>query len=426
MTSALQSDLTYLEPRSESWERIVDFVQHGIDLEESPDNATESEFWNRVAGNVPTGLWLDSGDIDAIDGLWNTRFDGLTTNNTLLNREVQKGVYDDLVPQANERLPELPFESRIREIGFILNLRHALRLVHRFRCQVSVELHTDLAYDTAATVAFARRCHRVCPGFFVVKIPFTAEGLIATRILRGEGIEVNCTLGFGARQNYIATALASPSYVNVFLGRLNSLISDNDLGDGRLVGEKATLASQQEVSVFTRGLPRVKTKQIAASLRDAEQLPRLAGVDVITMPAKVAEQAEQARQSTWQSQLNEEYEVSIQEDVDTGVVDVTKLWDVTKRERNLAQKAILNPPADAEELRQMAIENEVPDLFPELSQDDWDHIHEDGKVPRLKHWMGRLAQGDLALDSLMNAAGMSSFMNSQQELDQRIKEHLQG
>jgi len=424
MTSAVQPDLTYLQPRSETWEQIVDFVQRGIDLEETPETPRTGEFWQRVRANVGTRLWLDSGDVEAIDELWNNQFDGLTTNNTLLNREVQKGDYDRMVPEANELLSDLPIRDRVREIAFILNVRHALRLVHRFRCRVSVELHTDLAYDTEATLAFARRCHRVCPGFFVVKIPFTPEGIIAIRTLRAEGIEVNCTLGFAARQNYIATALSAPSYVNVFLGRLNSLIEDNGLGDGRLVGEKTTIASQHEVSVFTRGLPRVKTQQIAASLRDAEQLVQLAGVDVITMPTKVAAQAEKESGTVWQSMLNEDHRVSIDDAVDTETFDVSKLWDVTKRERNLAQKAILNPPSDADELRKMAVENEVPDLFPDLSADEWEQVHEGGKVPQLDRWTNRLAQGDLALDSLMNFAGMSSFIQSQKELDARIREHI--
>ncbi len=321
-------------------------------------------------------------------------------------------------------LSALPHRDRVREIAFILNLRHAMRLVHRFRCKVSVELHTDLAFDTEATLAFARRCHRVCPGFFIVKIPFTPEGIIATRTLRGEGVEVNCTLGFAARQNYIATALAAPSYVNVFLGRLSSLVEDNGLGDGRLVGEKATIASQHEVNVFTRGLPRVETQQIAASLRTPEQLANLAGVDVITMPTQVAEPAEKELGTVWKSMLNEEFPVSVNEDVDTDTFDLSKLWDVTKRERNLAQKAILSPPENADELRKIAVENEVPDLFPELSAEEWEQVHEDGKIPKLDRWVTRLGDGDLALDSLMNFAGMASFIQSQNELDQRISEQL--
>ena len=45
-------------------------------------------------------MWLDTGDIEATHKLWTKEFTALTTNNTLLNKEVQKGLYDQLVPKA--------------------------------------------------------------------------------------------------------------------------------------------------------------------------------------------------------------------------------------------------------------------------------------------------------------------------------------
>ena len=130
-------------------------------------------------------------------------------------------------------------------MAFILNATHGLRLVERFDAHVSVEEHTDLAHDLEQSVEYARRYYAICPERFYVKIPFTPAGLLATRRVRQEGIPVNHTLGFSARQNYVITRLALPTFVNVFLGRLNSFIADNGLGSGDYVGEKATLASQQ-------------------------------------------------------------------------------------------------------------------------------------------------------------------------------------
>jgi transaldolase len=413
--------LETIEPDSAQANRIAEFVHDRVGSDSPPRASESSEFWRRI-NPTETSLWLDSGDVDEIDSLWVDEFSGLTTNNTLLNRAVQDGIYDQLVPQANKLVDQLPDDARVREISFILNVCHALRLAQRFGCDMSVELHTDVAHDTEATVAFARRCHAIDPDRFIVKVPLTPAGLVAIGQLRDMGIRVNCTLGFSARQNYVATALARPSFVNVFLGRLNSYIADNELGDGDLAGEKTVLASQAEVATFTRGLPRTDTRQIAASVRAAPQLPRLAGVDVITMPTSVAQQAEQALDRPWQSQLNEELTVKLGDDVDPESVRIEKLWEVSKVERYFVQKAILSPPDSAVKLKQMATDHDVGDLFPEIGEDEWQALSDEGKVPRHDRWQDRITAGDLAIDSLMTMAGLAAFSASQAELDQRIRQ----
>tara|TARA_R110002073_G_scaffold172563_12_gene329796 strand:+ start:6474 stop:7754 length:1281 start_codon:yes stop_codon:yes gene_type:complete len=412
-----------ITPESSASQRIADFIRQREEHDSSSREPRNSEFWQRINATT-TSLWLDSGDVDSIDSLWCQQFSGVTTNNTLLNNEVQNGAYDELVPQISKLVGNVPDDVKVREIGFALNLCHALKLVQQFSCNVSVELHTDVAHDSEATMAYARRCHDLCPEFFIVKIPFTPSGLIAINQLRDEGIRVNCTLGFSARQNYVATALSRPSFVNVFLGRLNSYIADNHLGDGQGVGEKATLASQAEVSTFTRGLPTTDTQQIAASLRDASQLPKLAGVDVITIPTKVAKQAEPSLDQPWQSQLNHSPTVKLGDQIDPSTVRIEKLWDVSKSERNFVQKAILLPPASAVELKQMAADHQIEDLFPEMASEEKQAIAEDGKIPNHRRWQQRIVRGDLAIDSLMTLAGLATFAKSQSELDQRIRKQL--
>lgn len=56
----------------------------------------------------------------------------------------------------------------------------------------------------------------------VVKIPMTAEGLKATKVLSTEGIKVNVTLIFTAAQALLA-ARAGAAYVSPFLGRLDDI-----------------------------------------------------------------------------------------------------------------------------------------------------------------------------------------------------------
>ena len=56
----------------------------------------------------------------------------------------------------------------------------------------------------------------------VVKIPMTAEGLKAVKVLTKEGIKTNVTLVFSAAQALLA-ARAGASYVSPFLGRLDDI-----------------------------------------------------------------------------------------------------------------------------------------------------------------------------------------------------------
>src|SRR6266403_3990632 len=189
-------------------------------LGKSAAKPTDDPEWRKLR-DAGTRLWLDTGDMDEAGKLWNSSFDALTTNNTLLNKEIQKGIYDDLVAKAArvvlDAAPDITPQDLILEIAFILNAHHALRLVDRFDAFVSVELHTDLATDVDRTVAYGKRYFAICPERFYVKVPLTPAGYLSARKLAAAGIPINFTLGFSARHNYVAALLTKPSYVNVFL-----------------------------------------------------------------------------------------------------------------------------------------------------------------------------------------------------------------
>jgi len=86
--------------------------------------------------------------------------------------------------------------------------------------------------------------HDICPEQFIVKVPYTAEGLIGARLLKDSGVKINFTLGFSARENVLVTRVSRPDYVNVFLGRIGAYMIDNKLGDGSEPGRKAVISSQ--------------------------------------------------------------------------------------------------------------------------------------------------------------------------------------
>ena len=111
----------------------------------------------------------------------------------------------------------------------------------------------------------------------VVKIPMTAEGLKAVKVLSKEGIKTNVTLIFSANQALLA-ARAGATYVSPFLGRLDDISTDG-LELIRTISD-----------IFaTHG---IETEIISASVRHPIHVTEcaLAGADIATVPYNVIEQ----------------------------------------------------------------------------------------------------------------------------------------
>jgi transaldolase len=385
------------------------------------------ELWGRVR-RCGSDLWLDTGDMEEAASLWNHEFSAFTTNTTLLNREVAKGTYDGLIERAAGLLRgQVPEKDLPLEIGFILNARHGLRLVRRFGAMVSVELHTDLADDVERSVDYGRRFHDIAPRKFYIKVPFTPAGLLAARKLGIEGIPVNCTLGFSARQNHLIARVAEPTFVNVFLGRLNSFVSDNGLGDGNMVGERAALSSHRSVRQLREDFG-VPTRQIAASMRDGDQVLTLAGVDVLTMPVKVARQFEELSPDPESIVDNTAAtpQVQLAQGVDRAALGIDLLWDVSDsfresvRELHDRDVEIMSPG----DIRGFFSERGFPGFLPEWTESDRQAARDQGKIPQYGNWKSRIADGAVDLDALMNLCAIYSFEADQGEMDDRIRSML--
>ena len=108
----------------------------------------------------------------------------------------------------------------------------------------------------------------------VVKIPMTAEGLKAVKVLTAEGVKTNVTLVFTAAQALLA-ARAGATYVSPFLGRLD----DISMTGIDLIGDIT--------EIFT--IHDIDTQIIAASIRNPIHVIDCAkaGADIATVPYKV-------------------------------------------------------------------------------------------------------------------------------------------
>jgi transaldolase len=150
------------------------------------------------------------------------------------------------------------FEEVIKEIASIVD------------GPISAEV---VSLDAANMINEARELVKIHKNI-VVKIPMTAEGLKATKVLSAEGIKTNVTLIFTAAQALLA-AKAGATYVSPFVGRLNDISSNG-------ISLVADIAEIFDIHGIT-------TEIISASIRvpqDAIDSAK-AGAHIATIPYKV-------------------------------------------------------------------------------------------------------------------------------------------
>jgi len=133
-----------------------------------------------------------------------------------------------------------------------------------------------MSRDADGMVAEARRLNATFPNI-VVKIPVTAEGLVAIKALKKEGITTLGTAVYSAAQGLLA-ALAGAKYIAPYVNRV-----DAQGGDGiRTVQELQSLLE----------LHAPESMVLAASFKTPRQALDclLAGCEAITLPIDVAQQ----------------------------------------------------------------------------------------------------------------------------------------
>ncbi len=386
----------------------------------------KEEFGSHAAcvklNDLGTELWVDTGDLDAASEVWRKEFAACTTNNTLANQVIQTGRMDEdikhIVGELKTSLKDLDEKQLLYEMGFVVNCRIALGLVSALGCMVSVELHPDFAHDVDLTVEYAKRYFDVCPENFYIKVPLTPAGYVATRRLSDAGVPINFTIGFSARQNYLAALLSRPAFCNVFLGRNNQVVKENSLGSGDYVGETATLSAQRSVRSVRESHPEIRTRLIAASMRGGQQVYDLAGVDVMTIPPKAVKQFYESEPlpSDLKSQLGTRFELGLSDDAES----VNILWRVSDEFKEYVAKLAklevseLTPELLVEQAKEAGL-----NFLHRFGGEEIAKIKERGKIPGLSDW-----QGDIALDDLMTESALVSFATDQNALDERIRSFL--
>ena len=130
--------------------------------------------------------------------------------------------------------------------------------------------------DAEGMIREGRDIAKIHPNM-VVKIPMTAEGLKACKVLSAEGIKVNVTLIFTSNQALLA-ARAGAAFVSPFLGRLDD------------ISQRGVDLIREISDIFA--VTDLDTEIIAASVRNPVHVTdcALAGADIATVPYGVIEQ----------------------------------------------------------------------------------------------------------------------------------------
>lgn len=186
-------------------------------------------------------LFIDSANVDEIREAYSLGvISGVTTNPTLIAREGRN------------------FAEVVREIASIVD------------GPISAEA---VSTNAPGMVSEAEELAAIHPNI-VVKIPMTAEGLKAVKILTQKGIRTNVTLVFSANQALLA-ARAGATYVSPFVGRLDD------------IGHDGMELLCDIMEIFNNY--QLQTEVIAASIRHPLHVTAAAraGAHIATVPYKV-------------------------------------------------------------------------------------------------------------------------------------------
>jgi transaldolase len=214
-----------------------------------------------------------------------------TTNPSLILRAASDPQYRPLVHSVLKDAALLPMPERIDRIL----VRFGCEILARIAGRVSTEVDARLSFDSAATVARARRlvalyrAAGIAPARVLIKIAATWEGIRAAEVLEAEGIGCNLTLIFSLVQAE-ACSDAGVGLISPFVGRITDWHRKATGRDCAPDDDPGVLSVRRIWSTYKRHGRR--TEVMGASFRNIGQILALAGCDLLTIsPALLQELA---------------------------------------------------------------------------------------------------------------------------------------
>ena len=291
--------------------------------------------------------------------------------------------------------------------------------------EVSLQLHMGALSDPETAKALGRTLRTLVPTGFV-KVPFRPhepQSLLIARDLEAEGIPVNFTSTFSARQVVAAALLCDATRTNIFMGRLNQGFRAG------LLGEHVDLEAQRALRRLRREAG-VKTQLIVASIREWQTFLRVAGCDVFTAPCKVLGEflaQTDVSSEALKSQLETSYEDRLGIADDTlravGQERIARLWqvepDFLSFLTDYRTSAEYRGLRDGERLRRRFESAGFGDFFYAPDVREWQILRQ-RKLPDL----GAPLTSRLAADTHMTLLADGDFVNQQEAIDAALNERV--
>ncbi|MCA0243059.1 MAG: transaldolase [Proteobacteria bacterium] len=221
-----------------------------------------------------------------------------TTNPSLILKAVQQADYAPLLADAVAAHRGEPLDALVDRVL----VRFGLEILKIVPGRVSTEVDARLSFDTAASVARARRLVDLYAAAGVgrervlVKVAATWEGIRAAETLEREGIHCNLTLLFAFCQA-VACADAGVRLISPFVGRIYDWYKK---AAGAAWDEAANAGANdpgvRSVTAIFNHYKRhgIKTEVMGASFRNVGQVLALAGCDLLTISPELLAQLQGA------------------------------------------------------------------------------------------------------------------------------------
>jgi transaldolase len=231
-----------------------------------------------------TTVVADTGDFKQLSVFQPT---DATTNPSLILKAVQKPDYAPLIAQT----VQAQHGKALDEIIDHLLVRFGCEILALIPGRVSTEVDARLSFDTATTLARARRIMALYQAQGIgrervlIKVAATWEGIAAAAELEREGIHTNLTLLFSQCQA-IACAAAGVRLISPFVGRIydwykkqmSSAWVEADMSGPNDPGVRSVKAIFDYYKRFD-----ISTQVMGASFRNLGQITALAGCDLLTI-----------------------------------------------------------------------------------------------------------------------------------------------
>ncbi len=209
-----------------------------------------------------------------------------TTNPSLVLASAETEAYQNIIAKVKKDYSNETIQSQAEAVLISVGQK----ILEKIPGQVSTEIDARLSFDTRGTIDQALR---LINGYekngtprerVLIKIAATWQGIEAAKQLEAKGIMTNLTLIFHLVQA-AACAEAQVTIISPFVGRILDWYQANEPDRDWRGKQDPGVASVSQIFHYLK-FYNYKTKVLAASFRNTDEIEQLAGCDLLTLAPK--------------------------------------------------------------------------------------------------------------------------------------------